>query len=69
VLVFSRSGQDVKRVRTGVGGRFAVRLLPGSYQVRTLGRSLLGGGLTPAKFRVPAGAAVSLRLHLDTGIR
>jgi hypothetical protein len=69
VLVFSRSGQDVKRLRTGAGGRFAVRLLPGSYQVRVFGRPQLGGGITPAKFRVPAGATVSLRLHLDTGIR
>jgi len=69
VLVFSRSGQDVKRLRTGVAGRFAVHLQPGSYQVRVLRRPVIGGGITPAKFRVPAGASVSLRLHLDTGIR
>jgi hypothetical protein len=69
VLVFSRSGQDVKRLRTGVGGRFAVHLQPGSYQVRVLRRPVLGGGIIPAKFRVPAGASVLLRLHLDTGIR
>lgn len=69
VLVFSRSGQDVKRQTTGVGGRFAVRLEPGSYRVRALRRSPVGGGITPARFRVPAGATVSLRLHLDSGIR
>jgi hypothetical protein len=69
VLVFSQSGQDVKRLRTGVGGRFAVHLQPGSYQVRTLRKPLLGGGITPARFRVPAGSTVSLRLHLDSGIR
>jgi hypothetical protein len=69
VLVFSRAGQEVKRLRTGVGGRFAVQLEPGSYQVRALRRPLVGGGITPARFRVQAGATVSLRLHLDTGIR
>jgi hypothetical protein len=69
VLVFSRSGQEVKRVTTGVAGRFAMRLPPGTYGVRTLKRQLIGSGLTPTRFRVPTAGAVVLRLHLDSGIR
>ncbi len=69
VLVFSRSGQDVKRLSTGVAGRFAVRLQPGVYTVRPLRIPLVGGGISPARFRAPASGAVLLRLHLDTGIR
>ncbi len=69
VLVFVRSGQDVRRLTTGVAGRFAIRLQPGAYSVRALRRSPVGGGVTPSRFRVPAGGSVSLRLHLDTGIR
>jgi hypothetical protein len=69
VLVFSKSGQEVKRVTTGVAGRFAFRLKPGTYGVRTLKRLTVGSRLTPAKFRVPEGGGVILRLQLDTGIR
>lgn len=69
VLVFSRSGQDVRRLTTGVAGRFAIRLEPGTYAVRALRKPVVGGGLTPARFRVPSSGVVSLRLHLDTGIR
>ena len=69
VLIFVRSGQDVRRLTTGIAGRFAIRLQPGVYSVRALRRPLVGGGITPERFRVPAGATVSLRLHLDTGIR
>jgi hypothetical protein len=69
VLVFSRSGDDVRRLTTGVLGRFAIRLEPGVYAVRALRKPVVGSGLTPARFRVPANGAVSLRLHLDSGIR
>ncbi len=69
VLVISRLRQDVRRLTTGVAGRFAIRLEPGSYSIRALRRSLIGGGVTPSRFRVPAGGSVLLRLHLDTGIR
>lgn len=69
VLVFSRAGADVKRVTTGAAGRFALRLRPGPYAVRALRKPLLGSALTPARFRVPASGVLTLRLHLDTGIR
>ncbi len=69
VLVFSTAGHEVKRVTTGVAGRFALRLRPGTYAVRTAKKPLLGSALTPAKFRVPSNGAVILRLHLDSGIR
>ena len=69
VLVFSAAGHEVKRVTTGVAGRFALRLRPGTYFVTTARKALLGSVLTPARFRVPANGAVILRLHLDSGIR
>lgn len=69
VLVFSHAGQEVKRLKTGTAGRFAARLRPGIYSVRTLRKPLVGSTLTPARFRVPAAGVVTLRLHLDTGIR
>lgn len=69
LLVFSQSGTDVRRLTTGVAGRFALRLEPGLYSVRVLRKSVIGSKLTPATFRVPASGAISIRLHLDTGIR
>lgn len=69
VLVFSSAGLDVKRVTTGAVGRFALRLRPGTYAVRTAKKPLLGSALTPRKFRVPATGVMTLRLHLDSGIR
>ena len=58
VLVFSRSGQDVRRLLTGVAGRFAIRLDPGIYTVRALRRLPVSGeASSPARFRVPAGGA------------
>jgi hypothetical protein len=68
VLVFSRGSVVVKRVTTGVAGRFALRLRPGSYAVRPLRKPLVGSGLTPTRFRVPVAGTVRLTLHLDTGI-
>jgi hypothetical protein len=69
VLVFSRSGREIKQVTTGTAGRFAVRLRPGFHSVRTLRKPLIGSGLSPVRFRVPATGILRLRLHLDTGIR
>ncbi len=69
MLVFARSGQEVRRLTTGVAGRFAIRLEPGLYSVRALRRPVAGSAITPARFRVPASGAMILRLHLDTGIR
>lgn len=69
VLVFSRNGDEVERVRTGAAGHFALRLPAGAYGVRTVRRNLLGSGLTPSRFRVTAKGVTTLRLSLDTGIR
>lgn len=69
VLVFSHAGADVKRVTTGAAGRFALRLSPGWYAVRTLHKPRLGSALTPARLRAPASGVLTIRLHLDTGIR
>jgi hypothetical protein len=69
VLVFSRAGQEVKRVKTGTAGRFVMRLRPGVYSVRALRKPLVGSGLSPARFRVPVSGVLTLRLELDTGIR
>ncbi len=69
VLVFSRGGSDVKRVTTGARGGFGLRLPPGVYVVRTLGRPTFGNRLAPVRFRVPSSGAVVLRLSIDTGIR
>jgi hypothetical protein len=69
VLVFSKAGRDVKRVTTGTGGRFAFRLEPGVYAVRTARKPVLGNVVTPARFRVTGKGVTTLRLHLDTGIR
>jgi hypothetical protein len=59
----------VKRVTTGTGGRFAFRLEPGVYAVRTARKPVLGNVVTPARFRVTGKGVTTLRLHLDTGIR
>lgn len=68
-LVFSRDGAIVKRVTTGLGGRFALRLRAGVYDVRTLRTPSLGNVLRPTRFRVPRLGVATLRLHLDSGIR
>ncbi len=69
VLVFESDGSEVKRVTTGVAGRFALRLRPGAYLVRTLAKPSLGSTLRPVRFRVPRRGVAVLRLHIDSGIR
>jgi hypothetical protein len=69
VLAFSSKEADVRRVTTEVAGRFALRLRPGWYAVRVLGKPRFGSALTPARFRVPASGVLRLRLQLETGIR
>jgi hypothetical protein len=68
VLVFSRSGRPVARVRTRAAGRYAVRLPPGTYAVTTP-RARVGTGLRPRLVRVPKGRVVRVDFHLDTGIQ
>jgi hypothetical protein len=68
-LVFSRGGQVVTRVRTGSGGRYAVRLAPGDYAVRLQPQPKIGTGLRPRTARVPRGAQALVNFFVDTGIR
>jgi hypothetical protein len=66
VLVFSRSGHGV-RVRVGAGGRYSVRLAPGTYSVRELPASKIGAGLRPDRVRVVGPTRADF--FIDTGIR
>jgi hypothetical protein len=68
VLVFSRSGSVVARVRTGAGGRYSVRLPPGFYAVRLSPVQKIGG-LKPSQVHVRAGVDAHLDFRIDTGIR
>jgi hypothetical protein len=69
VLVFSRSGYVVARVRTGSGGRYSVRLAAGSYAVRLQPVPKIGTGMTPRTVRVKAGVSSRVDFFIDTGIR
>jgi len=69
VLVFSRSGRVVARVRAGAGGSYLVRLAPGYYAVRTPAPPKIGTGLRPREARVRAGVLARLDFSIDTGIR
>jgi hypothetical protein len=68
VLVFSRGGTVVARVRTGTGGRYTARLVPGFYAVRVSPPQRIGG-LKPSQVRVRAGAPRRVDFQIDTGIR
>jgi hypothetical protein len=68
-LVFSRAGHVVARVRTGSGGRYAVRLAPGDYAVGVQPQPKIGTGLRPRTVRVPRGAPALVNFFVDTGIR
>jgi hypothetical protein len=68
VLRFSRAGQMVARVETGVGGAYSVRLRPGVYGVSTPQRRV-GSTLTPSAARVPRARIARLNFHIDTGIQ
>jgi hypothetical protein len=69
VLAFSRAGRVVTRVRTGVGGRYSVRLTPGLYTVRLSPTPRIGFGLRPTTVRVVGGVDRRLDFSIDTGIR
>jgi hypothetical protein len=68
-LVFSRAGKEPVRVRTGRLGRFAVRLVPGRYEIRLPEPGRIGTRISPRTVRVPSAGVIELQLHLDTGIR
>lgn len=67
VLVFSRGGRSF-RARVGRGGRYAVRLAPGTYGVRELPAPRIGFGVRPGTIRVRA-TATRADFFIDTGIR
>lgn len=69
VLVFSRNGAVAARVRTGVGGRYSVRLRPGLYAVRTSPAPKVGSGMRPQQVRVRTGVFARADFMIDTGIR
>jgi hypothetical protein len=69
VLVFSRSGHVAARVRTVTGGRYSVRLLPGTYAVRLQPVPTVGSGMRPRYVLVPRGSPVRADFFIDTGIR
>lgn len=66
VLLFSRPGHRVK-VRVGAGGRYSVRLAPGTYSVRELPAPTIGTGLRPARVRIAGRTRADF--FIDTGIR
>ena len=63
VLVFSRGGVVVARVRTHGNGSYRIRLAPGRYAV-TGGRDL-----QPSAVRVLRGRFRRVEFSIDTGIR
>lgn len=69
VLVFSHAGRAIARVRVGSGGRYSVRLAPGTYSVRQPGVVMIGTGLRPAAVRVVRGLSRRVDFSIDTGIR
>jgi hypothetical protein len=69
VLVFSRDGRVVARVRAGDRGRYSVRLRPGPYAVRLATQPRIGSGLAPRAITLPAVVSTRLNFSIDTGIR
>lgn len=69
VLVFERDGRVAARVRVGPAGRYAVKLAPGVYAVRTAARARIGSGLRPRLVHVVRGRSLRVDFSIDTGIR
>jgi len=68
VLVFARAGHATVRVRVGAGGRYSVRLAPGTYTVGEKPAPKIGG-LRPRLARVVRGVFRRVDFFIDTGIR
>jgi Protein of unknown function (DUF1416) len=64
VLLFSREGTVVARVKVGSEGRYRVFLRPGVYAVRALHQRL-----DPTSARVHTGRPTRTDFSIDTGIR
>jgi hypothetical protein len=69
VLVFSRAGVVVARVRSGVRGRYTVHLRTGTYDVRLATAPTIGRGLAPRRVVVPLAEQAHVDFEIDTGIR
>jgi hypothetical protein len=69
VLVFSRSGRIVGRVRSRAGGRYTIPLATGYYTVQTAPTAKIGTGLRPRRVHVARGVYGRLDFTIDTGIR
>lgn len=66
VLVnFVRRGV-VHRIRTGMRGRYSIRLAPGRYVIHIAGAQF---GYSPRSAKVPRGRMAVLNIQIDTGIR
>jgi hypothetical protein len=67
VISFSRGGHVV-RVRVGAGGRYVVRLAPGTWTVRQVPAYKVGTGVRPDRVLV-RGTSTRTNFFIDTGIR
>lgn len=63
VLVFSRNGVEVARIKVRADGSYRIRLAAGYYAVRS------GRRIEPAKVRVRAWRMTRVDFAIDTGIR
>ena len=68
VLLFVRNGVEAARATTVRNGSFRVVLAPGTYVVRSLRKSPIGG-MRPRTVEVRQGGFTVVRLSIDTGIR
>jgi hypothetical protein len=68
VIQFVR-GTRVTSVRAGAGGRYSVRLAPGTYAVRVSPTPKIGRGIEPRSVIVPRRADFRADFDIDTGIR
>jgi hypothetical protein len=69
VLLFERAGHAAVRVRAKAGGRYSVRLAPGTYRVLVAHRPRVGGGIRPLRVHVSPGVWRKVDFTIDTGIR
>lgn len=69
MLVFSRSGRQVARVRSTVQGTYRIALPPGYYDVRATVKIGLTMLPKPHAIHVRAGHWDRINLFFDTGIR
>jgi len=69
ILVFSRGGHEVARVRTSEKGRYRVGLEPGFYDVRSSVRIGIQKLPRPHAIHVRLGHWDRINLFFDTGIR